>query len=125
VHLPSPQGTSSTTTAFAAPAVDASHRTQQKNQKAPERNELETALGELIVPGPGLMAARTDCRRSFARAHGDHDVLAIGTEAVLPLNESGKAVGLEKDLPPGEKLGACFRPFLEALAASDLSPKII
>lgn len=31
----------------------------------------------------------------------------------------------EKDLPPGEKLVACLRPFLEELAASDLSPKTI
>jgi hypothetical protein len=31
----------------------------------------------------------------------------------------------EKDVPPGENLVACFRPFLEALAASDLSPKTI
>ena len=34
-------------------------------------------------------------------------------------------MGLEKDLPPGEKLVACFRPFLEQLVASDLSPKTI
>jgi hypothetical protein len=34
-------------------------------------------------------------------------------------------MGEEKDIPPGEKLVACFRPFLEALAASDLSPKMI
>jgi hypothetical protein len=34
-------------------------------------------------------------------------------------------MGWEKDLPPGEKLVACFRPFLEYLAASDLSPKTI
>jgi hypothetical protein len=34
-------------------------------------------------------------------------------------------MGMEKDIPPGEKLVACFRPFLEALAASDLSPKTI
>ncbi len=33
--------------------------------------------------------------------------------------------GGEKDIPPGEKLVACFRPFLDALAASDLSPKTI
>jgi hypothetical protein len=32
-------------------------------------------------------------------------------------------MGVEKDLPPGEKLVACFRPFLEGLVASDLSPK--
>ena len=34
-------------------------------------------------------------------------------------------MGWEKDLPPGEKLVASFRPFLEALVASDLSPKTI
>ena len=34
-------------------------------------------------------------------------------------------MGVEKDLPPGEKLVACFRPFLEGLVASDLSPKTI
>jgi hypothetical protein len=34
-------------------------------------------------------------------------------------------MGLEKDLPPGEPLIAIFRPFLEYLAASDLSPKTI
>ena len=34
-------------------------------------------------------------------------------------------MGLEKDLPPGEQLVALFRPFLEYLAASDLSPKTI
>ena len=34
-------------------------------------------------------------------------------------------MGLEKDLPPGEQLLALFRPFLESLAASDLSPKTI
>lgn len=32
---------------------------------------------------------------------------------------------MEKDLPPGEKLMACFRPFLEELVATDLSPKTI
>ena len=34
-------------------------------------------------------------------------------------------MGIDKDLPPGEKLVACFRPFLEGLVASDLSPKTI
>ena len=34
-------------------------------------------------------------------------------------------MGVEKDLPPGEKLVACFRPFLEGLVASDLSPTTI
>jgi len=34
-------------------------------------------------------------------------------------------MGGEKDVPPGEQLVACFRPFLEHLIASDLSPKTI
>ena len=34
-------------------------------------------------------------------------------------------MGEEKDIPPAEMLVACFRPFLDALAASDLSPKTI
>src|SRR5258708_31615449 len=34
-------------------------------------------------------------------------------------------MGLYKDLPPGEQLLTLFRPFLENLAASDLSPKTI
>jgi hypothetical protein len=34
-------------------------------------------------------------------------------------------MGLEKDLPPGEELVACFRPFIEHLASSSLSSKAI
>jgi hypothetical protein len=34
-------------------------------------------------------------------------------------------MGWEKDLPPGEKLVAYFRPFLEHLVSSDLAPKTI
>jgi hypothetical protein len=34
-------------------------------------------------------------------------------------------MGLEQDLPPGEQLLACFRPFIEHLASSTLSPKTI
>jgi len=34
-------------------------------------------------------------------------------------------MGLEKDLPPGEQLVNLFRPFLEHLAASALSPKTV
>jgi hypothetical protein len=62
----------------------------QKNQTAPKRNELETALGELIVSGGRLMAARTNRRRTFARTHGDFDALVIGTETGLLINESRK-----------------------------------
>lgn len=34
-------------------------------------------------------------------------------------------MGWEKDVPPGEKLVALFRPFLGVLITSDLSPKTI
>lgn len=34
-------------------------------------------------------------------------------------------MGWEKDLPPGEKLVACYRPFIEHLASSSLSRKTI
>jgi hypothetical protein len=34
-------------------------------------------------------------------------------------------MGLGKDVPPGEKLVACFRPFLEHLASTSLSRKTI
>jgi hypothetical protein len=34
-------------------------------------------------------------------------------------------MGLEKDLLPGQKIVVCFRPFLEHLLTSDLSPKTI
>jgi hypothetical protein len=34
-------------------------------------------------------------------------------------------MGWEKDLPPGERLVACFQPFLDYLAASSLSRKTI
>jgi hypothetical protein len=34
-------------------------------------------------------------------------------------------MGWEKDLPPGEKLVACFRPFIQYLASSGLSRKTI
>jgi len=74
-------------------AIDATHRIKQKNQKAPKRNELETALGELIVSGGRLMAARTNRRRTFARTHGDFDALVIGTETGLLINESRKSGG--------------------------------
>jgi hypothetical protein len=34
-------------------------------------------------------------------------------------------MGWENDVPAGEKLVACFRPFVEDLVASDLAPKTI
>jgi len=34
-------------------------------------------------------------------------------------------MGFEKDIPPGEKMVACFRPFIEYLIGLDLSRKTV
>src|ERR1700722_3379502 len=73
-------------------AIDATHGIKQKNQKAPKGNELETALGQLIVSGGRLMAARTNCRRTFARPHCNFNTLMIGAETGLLVNKPRKAV---------------------------------
>src|SRR5262245_2416987 len=73
-------------------AIDAAHGIKQKNQKAPEGNELKTALGELIVSGGRLMAARTNRGRTVARTHRNLNTLVIGAETRLLVNESRKAV---------------------------------
>ena len=56
------------------------------------------------------------CRSAAPRA----GTLLPGSERLASLVD-----GLEKDIPPGERLIALFRPFLEYLAASDLAPKTI
>jgi len=38
------------------PAVDASHAVEKENQKAPQRNELKTPLGKMIVTRCWLVA---------------------------------------------------------------------
>src|SRR5207247_3749841 len=73
-------------------AIDVTHGIKQKNQKAPKGNELETALGELIVSGGRLMATRTNRRGTFARTHRDLNALMIGAETGLPVNKPRKAV---------------------------------
>jgi hypothetical protein len=73
---------------IAAAAIDAPHRVEQKNQKAPERDELETPFGKLVIAGRRLVASRTNGRRGLARAHGDFDALVIGTEAGMPVDET-------------------------------------
>src|SRR6266700_2214571 len=70
-------------------AIDTAHGIEQKNQKSPERDELESALGELIVSGCGLVTTRTNRLRALPGTHRDLDTLVIGTETGLLINESG------------------------------------
>ena len=51
----------------------------EKPASPKKRNELETALGELIRSDGRLMAARADCGRTLARSHGHYDTLLVGT----------------------------------------------
>jgi len=74
-------------------AVDPPHPVQQKHQKPPEWNKLETSLGLMIVTGRWLMATRTDGRRTFARPHGHLDDQRVpGIEPGFSVNESPEAV---------------------------------
>src|SRR5262249_40082337 len=50
-------------------ALDAPHAVQQKNQKPPQRNELEAPLGQMIVTRRRLVATRADCLRAVARSY--------------------------------------------------------
>lgn len=65
-------------------------------------------------------AGTTKVNRTATRTHHDLEHYCRGLSS-WPHSWRGE----EKDIPPGEKLVACFRPFLEALAASDLSHKVI
>jgi hypothetical protein len=73
---------------MAAAAIDAPHGVEQKDEKAPEGDELEAPLRELIVSRRRLMAAGTPGGRAFARAHRDLDALGIGSEAGVVVNET-------------------------------------
>src|SRR5882757_39309 len=65
-------------------------------------------------------AKTSTINRATASARSD---LAI---YVRDLDEWPRAwMGWEKDLPPGEKLVTYFRPFLQHLASTSLSPKTI
>ena len=73
---------------FATAAIDAPHGVQQEDQKPPERDEVVTPLGELIITGRWLVAAGTNRRRTLARTHRDFDALVIGTEVSMLVNET-------------------------------------
>ena len=75
-------------------ASDAPHGVQEEDQEAPERDEFETPLGELIVTGGRLVATGANRRRTFARANSDFDASVIGTEAGLLINEASEMMAV-------------------------------
>jgi hypothetical protein len=72
------------------------------------------------MKGKPAKAGITKVNRATARPHHDLEHYCRDLNS-WPRSWRGE----EKDIPPGEKLVARFRPFLDALAASDLSPKTI
>jgi hypothetical protein len=86
-------------------ALDPSHAIDQKDQIAPESDELKPPRpGRLVVTGRGLMTPRANGHRSFPRPDWDEDGLPVFDEAGLPVDKSrdgmavvqnsGKAHGL-------------------------------
>ena len=73
-------------------AIHAAHGVQEKHQESPQGNELKTPLRELIVTGRRLMTAGADGRRTTAGADDDFDVLFIGTEAGVLVDEPSEMV---------------------------------
>jgi hypothetical protein len=63
-----------------------------RNTKNPQTDEFDAPLGELIVAGRGLMAARADGGGTLARSHGDLNALVVGSESGLVVDESPEAV---------------------------------
>jgi hypothetical protein len=76
----------------AAAAIHSPHGVQEEDEKAPQRDELKTAFGELVVPGRGLMTARTDRGGTLAWPYKDLDALVVGTEACPMIDKSPEAV---------------------------------
>ena len=69
-----------------------------------------------------MMAKAKTSSINYNATSAPRDVSAYGRN----LNNWPRSwMGLEKDLLPGEALVACFRPFIEHLASSSLSPKTI
>jgi hypothetical protein len=52
-----------------AATVDAPHGVEKEDENSPHGNEFNAPLGELVIAGCCLMAARADRGRTLARAH--------------------------------------------------------
>ena len=79
------------------PATAAVHPTpavEQENQKAPEGDELETPLGQMIVPRCGLLAAPADGHRTLPRTYVHLDAFLVRAEAGRLVDESPMAVAV-------------------------------
>lgn len=77
---------------FAATAIDASHRVEQKDQKSPEGDEFVAPFRELIITWRRFLATRTNGHGTLTRTHADLDALVIGTEAGVLVDEAAEVM---------------------------------
>ena len=77
-----------------ATAMDAPHPVEKANQNSPERDELKTPLGKMIVTGRWLVATRADCRRTLSWPDVHFDTFLAGAEAGLLVDESPMAMAV-------------------------------
>jgi hypothetical protein len=75
-------------------AVDPPHAVPQENQKAPQRNELEAALGKMIVTWGWLVAPGADRRRALPWPDVHFDAFLVASEASLLIDESPMAMAV-------------------------------
>ena len=78
----------------AVSAMDAPHPVEKVNQNSPERDELRTPLGKMIVTGRGLVALRADCRRTLSWPDVHLDAFLAGAEAGVLVDESPMAMAV-------------------------------
>src|SRR5579863_8137784 len=85
-------------------AVDPSHAIDQKNQIAPESDELESPRrARLVVTRRWLVTARANRRGSFARSYRDENGLSVFGEAGLSVDKAGNGMALVQIL--GRRMG--------------------
>jgi hypothetical protein len=78
----------------AGSAVDAPHAIEEKNQVAPDWNELELPLGEMVVTGGRAVTARTDRSGTDSGPDADFQTTAIWAEADVLIDEARETVAL-------------------------------
>src|ERR1019366_8979949 len=70
------------------------HGVQQEDQESPDRDELESALGQMIVATSGLQAARANSGGTRPRPNAHFDGGSVGAEPRVFINESWRTMAL-------------------------------
>ena len=91
---------------------------------APTLQEALASAAGRIATRLALSSGRLQCSTSRLETFHHKPRTTCPAARSVPVRR-GSWMGWEKDLPPGEKLVACFRPFIEHLASSSLSRKTI